>query len=199
MANREVRSALANLRGAGASVTYHAADVRDDAALSAVVEDVYKRHGKIDVIVHAAGVIEDKLAIDKTAESFRRVLETKVLGAGTLVKSVRDDVQRIVFFSSVAGAFGNRGQVDYATANDYLDCLARDLNREHAGRAVSIAWGPWADGGMVSPQLEREYATRGIELIEPEAGVAAFMSELLNGPKEDAHVILMRAFPSALA
>jgi NAD(P)-dependent dehydrogenase (short-subunit alcohol dehydrogenase family) len=108
-------------------------------------------------------------------------------------------VQCLAFFSSVAGAFGNRGQVDYATANDYLDALARDLNAERAGRVVSIAWGPWADGGMVSPELEREYATRGVELIEPEGGVAAFLTEVLTGPKEDAHVLLMRAFPSSLA
>jgi hypothetical protein len=52
---------------------------------------------------------------------------------------------------------------------------------------------------MVSPELEREYATRGVELIEPEGGVAAFLTEVLTGPKEDAHVLLMRAFPSSLA
>jgi NAD(P)-dependent dehydrogenase (short-subunit alcohol dehydrogenase family) len=144
-------------------------------------------------------VIEDKLAVDKTPESFRRVLETKVMGARTLAAKLHDDVQCLAFFSSVAGAFGNRGQVYYATANDYLDALARDLNAERAGRVVSIAWGPWADGGMVSPELEREYATRGVELIEPEGGVAAFLTEVLTGPKEDAHVLLMRAFPSSLA
>jgi NAD(P)-dependent dehydrogenase (short-subunit alcohol dehydrogenase family) len=199
MANREVRTTLDGLHAAGSTVVYHAVDVRDSEALSQVIDDVYARHGKIDVVIHAAGVIEDKLAVDKTNESFCRVFDTKVAGATTLLQKLRDDVRSIVFFSSVAGAFGNRGQVDYATANDYLDCLARDVNGRSGARVVSIGWGPWGDGGMVSPALEREYAVRGIELIEPEAGVESFLNELLNGHAEDAHVILMRAFPSGFA
>jgi NAD(P)-dependent dehydrogenase (short-subunit alcohol dehydrogenase family) len=199
MATREVRRNLDALAATGAAVRYHACDVRDRLALTAIVEDVYARHGRIDLVVHAAGVIEDKLALDKTPESFCRVFETKANGAETLLSTLRDDVQAIVFFSSVAGAFGNRGQVDYATANDYLDTLAREHNSARTGRVVSIAWGPWAGEGMVSPELQREYATRGIELIEPEGGIRAFMDEVLAGPRDDAHVLLMRAFPSSLA
>ena len=194
-----MRETLSSLRAAGATVVYHAVDVRDDAALARVIDDIYARHGKIDVAVHGAGVIEDRLAVDKTAESFRRVFDTKVCGALALANKLHDDLRCLVFFSSVAGAFGNRGQVDYATANDYLDCLARDLNPRRSGRVVSMAWGPWGDGGMVSPELEREYATHGIELIEPAAGVESFMTSSCTDRRADAHVILMRAFPSAMA
>ena len=52
---------------------------------------------------------------------------------------------------------------------------------------------------MVSPELTREYARRGIALIEPEAGVASFLDELLYGAAADAQVILMRGDPSAFA
>ena len=52
---------------------------------------------------------------------------------------------------------------------------------------------------MVSPELEREYARRGIGLIEPEEGAASFVAELLHGAPDDAQVILTRAEPSALA
>jgi len=51
---------------------------------------------------------------------------------------------------------------------------------------------------MVSPELSREYAKRGIDLIEPEAGVASFLDELLHGSSADAQVILMRGDPSAM-
>jgi NAD(P)-dependent dehydrogenase (short-subunit alcohol dehydrogenase family) len=199
VAAREVGRNLEAMRATGAAVCYHACDVRDRVTLAAVVEDLYARHGRIDLVVHAAGVIEDKLATDKTPESFCRVFETKANGAEALLSTLRDDVQTIVFFSSVAGAFGNRGQVDYATANDYLDTLAREHNVARSGRVVSIAWGPWGGEGMVSPELQWEYATRGIELIEPEGGIRAFMAEVLAGPRDDAHVLLMRAFPSSLA
>src|SRR5205814_677686 len=54
-AEREVRTTLDRLRGAAASVRYHAADVRDAAAVGAVLDDVYARHGRLDGVIHGAG------------------------------------------------------------------------------------------------------------------------------------------------
>ena len=100
------------------------------------------------------------------------------------------------FVSSVAGAYGNRGQTDYAAANATLDALARRLDARIAGRAVSINWGPWGGGGMVSPELERAYAAKGIALIDPEDGVQRLIDELERG--EGSQVILMRAHPEQM-
>ncbi|MBK8726036.1 MAG: SDR family NAD(P)-dependent oxidoreductase [Holophagaceae bacterium] len=198
-AAREVRETMAALRAAGSEVVYHPADVRDAEALGRVVEEVYRRQGRLDGAIHGAGVIEDKLARDKTAESFARVFETKVHGALALAEKVRDDIGFMVFFSSIASTFGSRGQSDYAAANDFLDRLAGTLNLRLRGRILSINWGPWRDAGMVSAELAREYARRGIDLIDPESGVACFFDELLFGPPEAANVILMRGDPAAMA
>jgi hypothetical protein len=89
----------------------------------------------------------------------------------------------------VSGVFGNRGQTDYAAANDALDTLGHMWSERLPGRVVTVDWGPWAGGGMVSPELEREYARRGITLIDQEAGVTSLMRELAHG--EDAQVIYM--------
>ena len=62
---------------------------------------------------------------------------------------------------------------------------------------VSIDWGPWAGTGMVSPDLEREYAKRQIRLIDPEHGVEALLSEL-RGARADAQVIWTASDPRAL-
>ena len=172
--------------------------MRDVAALEHAISEIYERHGRIDGVIHAAGVIEDRLLADKTPESFARVFDTKVVGALALARSLRDDVQFVAFFSSVAGAFGNRGQIDYAAANDFLDKLAAALNQERETRFFSINWGPWRDGGMVSAELERELARRGIGLISPDEGVASFIDELLHGAHADAQVVVMKADPSAL-
>jgi len=198
LAQREVAATLAALRAAGAQVVYHALDVRDGPAMAALFADIYRRHGRLDGVVHGAGVVEDKLARDKTSESFARVFETKVNGALAIAEHVRDDVSFIVFFSSIVATFGNRGQSDYAAANDVLDRLAALLRRKRRARVLSINWGPWNDAGMVSPELSREYARRGIGLIEPPAGVASFLDELLYGSPDDAQVILMRGDPSAM-
>jgi hypothetical protein len=99
----------------------------------------------------------------------------------------------------VVGVFGNRGQADYATANDYLDKVALSLNGKSGTRYLSIDWGPWADSGMVSRDLLAEYERRGINLIAPELGVISFVDELLYGPRDNAQVILTAAEPSLLS
>ena len=141
-------------------------------------------------MIHGAGVLEDKLIRHKTSESFERVYATKLAGAATLVERLRDDVKIVVLFSSISGAFGNRGQADYAAAGDALDKLAWQLQQKLSGRVVSIDWGPWAGTGM-AVDLAREYARRGIGLIEPEDGVEALLAELRGG-RGDAQVILER-------
>jgi len=181
-------------------------DVRDAAAVRAVVADIYTRHDRLDGVVHGAGVLEDRLVRDKTPESFAKVYSTKVDGARALLAALRRDQDGpgfVVLFGSVAGVFGNRGQVDYAAANDTLDTLAyantgavRPAGTggagEASGRVVSVDWGPWRaeGGGMVSAELEREYARRGIGLIEPAEGVDALLRELAS-PTGPAQVLYM--------
>ncbi|WP_462165688.1 SDR family NAD(P)-dependent oxidoreductase, partial [Frankia sp. AiPs1] len=196
LAEREVRATLAALGQFGSSVRYHAVDVRDPLAVAGVVADVYARHGRLDGLVHGAGVLADRLLRDKTPESFERVYRTKVDGARALLAAVRDDIGFIAFFGSVAGVFGNRGQVDYSAGNDALDTLARAASGRFAGRVVSVDWGPWgsrAGAGMVSPELAREYARRGIGLIDPDEGVAALLAELAGPADGPAQVVYMCA------
>ena len=193
LADREIRATLATL---GDRATYHAVDVRSP-AFATLIETIYERHGRIDAVIHGAGILEDKLIRHKTPESFERVFSTKLTGAHTLVAKLRDDVKVVVLFSSISGAFGNRGQVDYAAAGDALDKLAWTLQRKLTGRVVSIDWGPWAGTGMVSPELEREYAKRQIRLIDPVHGVEALLAEL-RGARGDAQVIWTASDPRAL-
>ena len=190
LAEREVRATLDALAGCAASVRYHVADVRDPAAVRRVVDDVHARHGRLDGVVHGAGVCEDGLLAAKSPESFARVFETKVAGATLLLGALADalpadaDLRFFSLFGSVSGVYGNRGQSDYAAANDALDTLARVWrHRLGQARVVSVDWGPWsaAGGGMVSTSLEAEYARRGLTTIDPDEGVAALLAELAAG------------------
>ncbi len=197
LAAREIRETIDAIRAGGGRVDYHAADVRDDAAFGALIDRLREKHGRIDGVVHGAGLIEDKLLRDKTHESFDRVFSTKVAGARTLARKLADETRFFVFFSSVSGAFGNRGQTDYAAANDVLDKLAHHLHETVRGRVLSINWGPWRGVGMVRPELEREYERRGIGLIHPSDGIERFFEELLAG--SDPQVILTATNGEALA
>ncbi|MER6250449.1 SDR family NAD(P)-dependent oxidoreductase [Streptomyces sp. NPDC001584] len=196
LAEREVRATLAALNTAAASVRYHCADVTDERAVRAVVAGVRERHGRLDGIVHGAGVLRDGLLRDKHPADFAAVFTTKVDGARHLAAAAAEHgswpaPRFLTLFGSVAGVYGNRGQCDYAAANDALDGLAHTWAESFPGRVLSVDWGPWAAeaGGMVGPELERAYVRRGIPLIAPEAGTAAFLDELAYG--SDVQVVLM--------
>jgi NAD(P)-dependent dehydrogenase (short-subunit alcohol dehydrogenase family) len=196
-----MRATVSALEGLGAEVRYHQADARDAEALAGIVRDVEKRLGRLDLVVHGAGVLDDRLVRDKSREGFDRVFATKVDAARTLL-DVTPAETTLVFFGSVSGVFGNRGQVDYAAANDALDELAETAAHTRSGRVVSIDWGPWAGKGagkgMVSPELEREYARRGIGLIGADEGTQALLDELARTSGRN-RLVVMRARPEAMA
>ncbi len=199
LAAREHRQTLAEIKAAGARVRYSQIDVRDIDAFASLIEQIYAEHGRIDGVIHGAGVIEDRLLRDKSVASFERVFDTKVRGALVLHKLIRDDVRFVVFFSSVAGAFGNRGQIDYAAANDVLDKIAHVWQSHISGRVLSVNWGPWADTGMVSEALEREYRRKGIGLIAQDEGVAALLRELAQVDSVTPQVVLMCGQPESFS
>ena len=188
---REIRRTLATCQAAGARVEYRQADVRDEASLASLLDDVYKRHRRIDVLVHGAGIIEDKLIEDKTPESFDRVVHTKADSLFTLVRRLRADAPAVlVLMSSVTAAFGNRGQADYGAANGVYNAMAQMLSARRGGRAVAINWGPWDKLGMASEEVRRQFLARGITPIDPAAGVQAVLAELASGAQADAVVVL---------
>src|SRR5262249_53304340 len=160
----------------GATVEYHAVDVADAAAFGSLLDDVLARFGRIDGVVHGAGIIEDKLVRDKTIESFERVLRPKVAGALTLMARLRPETLKfLVLFSAVSARYGNRGQCDYAAANEILNKLAASWSRSGSARVVSINWGPWeSSGGMVSAELAQKFAEAGVKLISRGQGRKAF-------------------------
>jgi hypothetical protein len=118
---------------------------------------------------------------DKDEQSFRTVVETKVDGARALLDALEAKPGFVAFFGSIAAVLGNRGQTDYAAANDALEVMGANW----PGRAVTVHWGPWAPegdhGGMVTPELAREYERRDIGLLDPAEATAALLRELAYG------------------
>ncbi|HEY7425063.1 MAG TPA: SDR family NAD(P)-dependent oxidoreductase [Gemmataceae bacterium] len=188
--DREIRANIERLKQAGARVHYYQADVRDEIAFASVLDDVYRRFGTIDGVIHGAGVIQDKLIRDKTPESYDRVFGTKVESALILSRHLKfEQLKFCVFFASVAGRFGNRGQSDYAAANEVLSKLAVQLDRRWPGRFVSLAWGPWSTIGMVS-ELEQHLGQRGLQMIPPDVGPLFLDEELRLGRKGECEVVI---------
>ncbi|MET7570269.1 SDR family NAD(P)-dependent oxidoreductase [Streptomyces sp. NPDC005492] len=196
LAQREITATLDELAALGSEARYHSVDFREpDAALQAVKE-IHSEHGRLDGVVYAAGVIEDRLIAEKTTESFQRVYGTKTHGAETLLSALEElpnGPSFAVLFGSISAVLGNRGQVDYAAANDALQSLGTAWSARTGHRALTVHWGPWAPTGghhgMVTPELGREYARRGISLIDPEEGTAALLRELAWGEESAGAVV----------
>ncbi|MBK8898366.1 MAG: SDR family NAD(P)-dependent oxidoreductase [Candidatus Competibacteraceae bacterium] len=193
---REMRATLAELTQAGARVEYRTADMSDEAEVTALLDGLYRRFGRIDAVVHGAGVLEDRLVRDKTTDSVARVLAAKADSAFLLARHLRPDTLRFLgLFTSVAGRWGNRGQADYAVANETVNRLAW-LLRARWGERIKIAafnWGPWEatrhSTGMVTPEIRRQFAARGVALTPAAAGRQFFLNELLRGSPDEVELI----------
>lgn len=185
----QIISTMETIKSQGARVSYHAVDVRDEEKLIQLIQTLYAKYGRIDGVIHGAGILEDKLFENKTPDSFERVFSTKVTPLRVLAEHLKADTKFIVFFSSIASVYGNRGQTDYAAANSVLDHYAEVLRRKMKGRVMAINWGPWKGAGMVSASLEKEYERRGISLIPLESGKETFTNEIKYG--KESRVLIM--------
>ncbi|MGW6297186.1 beta-ketoacyl reductase, partial [Streptomyces sp. NPDC055058] len=162
-------SLRAELAGLGAEVTFVALDLTDRPALAALLDS-----HPVDAVVHTAGVLDDGVLDGLTPEAFSRVFAAKATGARHLDELTRDrDLSAFVLFSSFAGTVGSAGQADYAAANALLDALA-ERRRSEGLPATSIAWGPWAGGGMAADaDAESRQQRGGVGLLDPDRALDA--------------------------
>lgn len=148
---RDVR----HLESLGSKVAVHAANVSSEDDMQRVVAETVRYFGRIDVVLHAAGVLDDGPLLTRSEEQVATVLAPKVEGARVLDRAVDGiDLKLFVVFSSVSALLGAAGQVDYAAANAFLDAFARDRQRRTGQRTVSIGWGAWKQVGMAAELAE---------------------------------------------
>ncbi len=168
-----------------AGFTYARCDVTDADAVARLAERCRAEHGRIDLVVHAAGVLRDGLLDSLDAEARRSdlqaVLSVKLDGAANLIAATCDDAPIWVPFSSVSAHLPNPGQAFYAAANAALEQLVHPT----AARSVPMVWTAWSEVGMASdPALQRLLASRGIRSLSPDEGAALFCEALEHdGPQ----------------
>jgi len=125
MANREISNNIDRLKSTGSDVVYYSVDVRKFDSVNSIFNKIRSNHGPISGIIHGAGVLEDRFIADKTLKQFEKVFDTKVMGLRALLDATKEDALKyIVLFSSITARIGNKGQVDYAMANEVLNKTA---------------------------------------------------------------------------
>lgn len=143
-------AAPADLTRPGVRVDVMAADASDRAAMAALLAGIAARGKTLKGVVHLAGLPEERPIVDSHWTHGQRVMSPKVAGGWVVHDLTRAmPLDFFVTFSSISAVWGSRGQPFYGAANHFLDGLTA-YRRASGLPAVTVSWGPWADGGMVS-------------------------------------------------
>ena len=140
---------LADL-GEGVEIDLVQGDVSDEADVRRCVANVKK---PLKGVFHLAGVLDDCLLVDLSAESIARVFAPKAQGALNLHRAMAGlALDHFVMVSSTSSTFGNPGQINYSAANAFLDGLAA-CRRQQGLPALSYNLAAVADAGMAASNL----------------------------------------------
>ncbi len=187
----QIRQLMA-MEAAGSEVLLANADIAAPSALGEVVGEALSRYGRIDGVVHAAGVVDDAGAIhNRSRAELESVVSSKVRGTLAVAELVANlDPDFFVLCSSVATRlYHNRfGQVGYVAANSFLEAFAESQTTSPTF-TTTISWDDWQDVGMTA-RTAREFAeTYGdsavfvdpIDSFTPAQGVEIFERVLASG------------------
>lgn len=129
-------------------------------------------------IVHAAGVLDNELALETTQATFKKVLAPKVVGSLVLHEVFPPQtVDFFVLFSSCGQLVGFTGQSSYGAGNSFLDSLAT-YRRAHGDKgAVVFQWTSWRGMGMGASTdfINAELESKGITDVTHDEAFAAWV------------------------
>jgi len=180
---RRIR-AVQEIEAMGGTVRVETADVCDIDGMRGVVERARAAFGRIDGVIHAAGVIDDAPLLGKSTHDVERVLAPKVHGLRVLDAIFPDGaLDLMVLFSSTSTVTRPEGQIDYVAANEFLNAYAKGRKGGRT-RVLAIDWGIWNAVGMAA----RALAGRDTGKVDPEwkpAGSAALLEEVARDAAVD--------------
>lgn len=141
--------AVREIEELGGQVLVCAADVTDADQLRTVRAEAERAFGKVDVVLHAAGVTGGGMLEARSQEDAERVMAAKVFGTLALEEVFGDDVDALVLYSTFAIFTGDFGLGDYVSANAIMDAYAhaRSALGGHS-HVVSVNWPIWQGLGM---------------------------------------------------
>lgn len=185
------------LEALGCSVYYLQADLCDIEAMRNGLDEARRRFGKIDGVLHAAGISDSRNILQKDAEAFLQVLAPKISGTLILDELLESDPPEFVtYFGSSSAVLGDFGACDYAVGNRFEMAYAQHRSDSVIGKTRIINWPLWKEGGMgfYDPDSTDMYLrTSGLRLLETGEGLDAFDRILASKPTQ---VLLLPGRPS---
>ncbi len=189
------QTAIDAVRAAGGTSHYFSVNLTGAEAVAGLIDQVRQRHGRIDVLLHAAGMERSHSLLDKDPREFDQVFNVKADGFFNLLRAIGEmPLGATVAFSSIAGRFGNAGQTDYSSANDLLCKITSNFRTTRpATRGIVIDWTAWGGIGMATRgSIPKIMELAGIDMLSPEAGIPLIRRELTAGSTRGEIVIGQR-------
>ncbi|MBQ0984624.1 type I polyketide synthase [Streptomyces sp. F63] len=190
--NEAVRRRIAGVRALealGVTVRVVALDIADAADAARLLTPDALGMPPIRGVVHAAGVLDNRMVPDVDEASLRAVMRPKAQGAWVLHHLFpAGSLDFLVLFSSCGQLLGLPGQAGYGSANAFLDALAH-----HRGDTTSFGWTSWRGQGMaVNEVVDLELRERGVTDISLSEAFAAWDHAARRGT---GHFPVLRTVP----
>lgn len=143
------------------------ADLSAEGEPARLVDEIIKKTGKIDVVINNAGITKDTLLMRMTDEQFDDVIDVNLkamfrLCRAAVMPMIKQRFGRIINMSSIVGAIGGAGQVNYAASKGAVVAMTKSIAAEVGARGITancIAPGfiktPMTDG--LSDELKDAY------------------------------------------
>ena len=112
-------------------------------AVKALVDQVVKDWGRIDIFVNNAGITRDGLVVRMKEEDWNAVIQVNLTGTFYCTKAALGPMSkqrygRIINMASIVGVMGNAGQANYAASKAAVIGLTKTIAREYASRNITV-------------------------------------------------------------
>ena len=169
-------------------------DVRSDESVAAAVEQFHQQHGRLDQVIHAAGISRDAVVWKLAVEDWDRILEVNLRGAFLLLRHTIPLMRqtgggRVVLIGSINGSRGKFGTAAYSASKAGLLGLAKTVARETGRFGILV--------NVIEPGWVRTPLTDAVPKKIRDAAVAeTLLGELLE-PSDVASAVLFLCGPGA--
>jgi 3-oxoacyl-(acyl-carrier-protein) synthase/NAD(P)-dependent dehydrogenase (short-subunit alcohol dehydrogenase family)/acyl-CoA thioesterase FadM len=176
-ASWEAYRTIQDLNRFGGRVEYRVVDVTDRDQVTQAVSEIANQYGRVDLLIHGAGVQFSKRLENRTLAEFRKTFSVKVVGLKNVVECCRARFGKTIsahVLTSAYSIFGNDGQHDYGAANETMDRVC-SLRASGLGSWTCIPWLAWEGIGMTRGSEYRVLAKRrSLSGVTPDVGQRIF-------------------------
>jgi amino acid adenylation domain-containing protein len=157
------------LEASGAEVLVFSADVSNPQQMQEVVTRAEEKFGKMNGVIHSAGVPDGGLIQLRSREMSEQVFTPKIEGTLVLDSLLKDTpLDFFMLCSSISAITAPLGQVAYSAANAFLDNFAHYKTTKDNTFTISVNWDAWQEVGMAVEALKQSAAYISPKVSEPQ-------------------------------